>query len=185
MYYVKKTNQLRWMITHFFLFFFLGITIHCSNLIPDGSDLRSHNPNSIVNVGDSAPNFSLVSTAHTTLNLTTALSGKNAVVLYFTMWCSVCTSHTDEILQTLVNAYPNTRFVFVDYVSASLNDTISMQHYSGYDGKPIDVAFDQAQRVMNTYGATMASTIVIDSAGKVRMNETYKKVRLDNLLGTL
>ncbi|MBV6494101.1 MAG: Thiol-disulfide oxidoreductase ResA [Turneriella sp.] len=189
MFYVKQTNhtsavRIRYTCVMIFIALF-STSIGCSNLVPDGTDLRSHNTSSIVNVGDSAPDFSLVTTAHTTLNLTTALSGKNAVVLYFTMWCPVCTSHTDEMLQTLVNTHPNVRFVFVDYVSASLSDTISMQHYSGYDGKPIDVAFDETQRVMNTYGATMASTIVVDSTGKVRMNETYKKVRLDNLLSTL
>lgn len=174
----KKSSR----ISLFFIALFAAT--HCSNMLPDGSDLRDKNPSSVLQVGAVAPNFSLTASDNTTLTLSSALLGKSAVVLYFTMWCSVCSSHTDEIVQTVMPAFPNVRFVFVDYVSANTGDAATLKTYAGYDGTGASVALN-TPGLMESYGATMASLVVIDNTQKIRLNETYKKSRLVSVLGAL
>lgn len=169
-----------------FLVLFTALVLaHCSNLLPDGDDLRSKNANGILTVGQTAPEFALPVTDGATLTLATALSGKSGVVIYFTMWCPVCTSHTDEVVQAIMPAYPNARYVLVDYVSASIGEAATLKTFGGYDSTGIVVALDRSQSFMNTYGATMAYVVIIDSTGKIRMNEVYKRQKMEQILGVL
>lgn len=161
------------------------VFVRCSNLVPDDRDLRARNPLSILKVGDTARDFTLPITDGTSLDLAASLAGKNAVVFYFTMWCPVCTSHTDEIVQTLIPAYPAARFVIVDYVSSNLTESAMLKTYGGYDATGIVVALDSTQSFMKDYAATMASTVIVDSTHKIRMSETYKKIRIVDILGAL
>lgn len=157
----------------------------CSNLLPDGTDMRSKNTSSLLTVGQAAPAFSLPTSDGGTLTLTSALAGKTGVVLYFTMWCPVCTSHTDELVQAIMPAYPNARYVLVDYVSSSIGEAAMLKNYGGYDSSGIVVALDNTQSFMNSYGATMAYVVIIDSTGKIRMNEVYKRQKMEQILGAL
>ncbi len=160
-------------------------SLHCSNLLPDDADLRGQNPGNILAVGQQAPEFSLPVTDGSTLTLASGLAGKNGLVIYFTMWCPVCTSHTDEVVQAIVPAYPNARYVMVDYVSSSINEAATLKTYGGYDSTGIVVALDGSQSLMNSYGATMAFVVIIDSTGKIRMNEVYKRQKMEQILGAL
>ncbi len=170
----------------FFLLMLVAFcTGQCSNLMPDGTDERSRNPSGILSVGQIAPEFSLPVTDGSTLTRASGLAGKNGLVFYFTMWCPVCTSHTDEIVQAVMPAYPNARFVVVDYVSASLGEAATLKTYGGYDATGILVVLDSSQSFMKSYAATMAYVIVIDSAGVIRMNEVYKRPKLEQILGSL
>lgn len=159
--------------------------VQCSNLLPDGADLRSQNPGNILSVGQAAPEFSLPVTDGSTLTLASGLSGKNGLVIYFTMWCPVCTSHTDEVVQAIMPAYPNARYVMVDYVSSGIGEAATLKTYGGYDSTGIVVALDRSQSFMNSYGATMAYVVIIDSTGKIRMNEVYKRQKMEQILGSL
>lgn len=157
----------------------------CSNLLPDDTDLRGQNPGNILSVGQFAPEFSMPVTDGSTLTLSSGLSGKNSLLFYFTMWCPVCTSHTDEVVQAILPAYPNTRYVIVDYVSSNINESATLKNYSGYDPSGILVTMDKSQSFMNSYGATMAYVVIIDSSGKIRMNEVYKRQKMEQILGSL
>ena len=160
-------------------------SIHCSNLLPDSRDLRGQNPGNILAVGQAAPNFALPVTDGSTLTLASGLSGKNGLVIYFTMWCPVCTSHTDEVVQAIMPTYPDARYVMVDYVSSGIGEAATLKTYGGYDSTGIVVALDKSQSFMNSYGATMAYVVIIDSTGKIRMNEVYKRQKMEQILGSL
>lgn len=159
--------------------------MHCSNLLPDGTDLRNQNPGYILAVGQQAPDFALPVTDGSTLTLASGLAGKNGLVVYFTMWCPVCTSHTDEVVQAIMPAYPNARYVMVDYVSSGIGEAATLKTYGGYDPTGITVVLDKSQSFMNSYGATMAYVVIIDSTGKIRMNEVYKRQKMEQILGSL
>ena len=158
----------------------------CSNLLPDGSDLRSQNGSSHgFAVGQTAPEFSLTDSDGNTVTLSQALSGKSAVVIYFTMWCSICTGHSDELLSTMLPAYGSAKFLLVDYVSASPAEAKLMKDFSGYGAAGFTVLSDSGQNLLNSYGGTMATTVIIDSTKKIRLNESYKKDRILAILGAL
>ncbi len=158
----------------------------CSNLLPDGSDLRSRNGSGQgFAVGQTAPDFSLTDSDGHAVTLSQSLSGKTAVVIYFTMWCSICTGHSDEMLSSMLPAYGNTKFLLVDYVSASPAEAKLMKDFSGYGATGFTVLIDSGQNVLNSYGGTMATTVIIDSTLKIRLNESYKKDRIVATLGAM
>lgn len=159
----------------------------CSNLVPDGRDLRSQNSTGRggLSVGDKAPDFTLTDSDGIASNLYATLSGRPGVVIYFTMWCSICTAHTDEMLNTAMAQFPTTKFLLIDYVSGSVQDMRTLKTSSGYDGTGYTVLSDANQAVMNSYAGTMGFTVVIDSNRTIRMNEEYKKTRLLAVLGGL
>lgn len=159
----------------------------CSNLLPDGRDLRSQNAGNRagLSVGDHAPDFTLTDSDSNPVSLYTTLGGRPGVVLYFTMWCSICTAHTDEMLNTAMAQYPAVKFLLVDYVSASVQDMRTLKTSSGYDGSAYTVLGDSSQAIMNSYAGTMGFTVVIDANRTIRMNEEYKKARLLPVLGGL
>lgn len=165
---------------------FAGIA-GCSNLLPDGTDLRSKNANNgnILSVGQIAPEFSLSDSDGNTVTLSQALAGKTGVIIYFTMWCSICTAHSDEMLNSVMPAYGNVKFFLADYVSATPAEAGTMKNFSGYGSTAFTVLSDPAQQLMNSYGATMGFTVVIDSTKKIRLNESYKRERIIATLGAL
>lgn len=177
-----KNFSLRWI---FLSAVWAAGAVGCSNLLPDDTDLRKNNSSAILTVGQNAADFSLPLSDGGTLTLASAVSGKNGVVIYFTMWCPVCTSHTDELVQSIMPVYPNSRYVLVDYVSSSTLEAATLKTYGGYDPSGIGVALDRSQTFMNSYGATMAYVVIIDSTGKIRMNEVYKRQKMEQILGGL
>ena len=181
---MSYVNRLR-LQNFSFLVILTSSLMQCSNLLPDDDDLRSKNASGILTVGQTAPEFALPTSDGGTLTLASSLAGKNGVVIYFTMWCPVCTSHTDEVVQAIMPSFPNARYVFVDYVSSSIGEAAMLKSYGGYDPAGIVVALDKTQSFMNSYGATMAYVVIIDSTGKIRMNEVYKRQKMEQILGAL
>lgn len=159
----------------------------CSNLVPDGTDLRRENTSnsSILAVGQTAPEFSLRDSDGNTVTLSQLLTGKSGVIIYFTMWCSICTAHSDEILNSMMPVYGNVKFLLADYVSATAAEAKTMKDFSGYGSTAFTVLSDPAQQLMSGYGATMGFTVVIDGTKKIRLNESYKKERVTAILGAL
>lgn len=186
MFFAKKQifkKALRILSVLLSFFFWAG----CSNLLPDGTDLRSKNANNgnILAVGQIAPEFSLIDSDGNTVTLSQALAGKTGILIYFTMWCSICTAHSDEMLNTVMPVNANVRFFLADYVSATPAEAGTMKNFSGYGSTTFTVLSDPAQQLMNSYGATMGFTVVIDSTKKIRLNESYKKERITATLGAL
>lgn len=160
----------------------------CGDLAPSGTDKRpSVAPGSIGSaVGQTAPDFTIPDSLGNPVTLSAIFPSAKGVVLYFTMWCPVCDAHMSDMRSSAIPAFPNTRFIAVDYVCGSVSEARSSQIANGYDGSGFTVLADVGAAVLHTYGATMGSTVVIDNTGVVRMNEDYRDgTGLRNILAGL
>lgn len=166
--------NLRWFIC------LLLLTAGCGSmkddLAPSGADQRPPVvPGSIGSmVGQTAPDFMLSDTLGNPVTLSGALPTVQGVVLYFTMWCSTCDTDMTTIKTFLISNYPNVRFYAVDYVSGSVADARKAETDNGYGNSGFTVLADTNQSVLISYAATMATTVVIDKNGVIRMNEGFK-----------
>jgi hypothetical protein len=87
---------------------------------------------------------------------------------------------------TIVPQFPNVRFFAVDYVSGSVADARASEVANGFAESGLTVLADVGHRLLDAYGATMGTTVVIDGAGVVRMNEDYRDgARLEAVLANL
>lgn len=124
------------------------------------------------NVGQIAPDFTLLDTLRNPVLMSSELVGTDAVVLYFTMWSPISVSHMDHMQTQIIPSHPNVKFFFIDYVSGTVELSRAAQVSAGFID--LTVLSDNTQAVLTLYQATMGTTVVIDSAGFVRMNEDYK-----------
>lgn len=167
------SGKMRWLV------FFLVLLASCGgtrdDLNPSGSDKRppvvcgSTGPG----VCQLAPDFTLSNTLGGSLTLSSELTTPNTkgVVLYFTMWCPYCDTDMNN-MRTFISAFPNVRFFAVDYVSGSVAAAAQAQLADGFTD--IIVLADTQHTVLHQYQANMQTTVVIDSAGVILMNESYK-----------
>ncbi len=158
------------------------------NLLPSGEDKRPSVQAGTAgsSVGQLAPAFSVPDINGTTVTLTDALSGKQGIVLYFSMWCPICDSHMNNLRSYVAPNFPNVGFYIVDYVSGSVADAASAAAASGFAGGTIGVLSDVAHQLTGAYQGTMGTTIVIDNTGTVRLNEDYRDgIRLQAVLASL
>lgn len=145
------------------------------DLAPSGSDNRTSAQTGTTGpeVGQIAPDFSVTDINGNAVGLSTALSGKKSIVLYFTMWCPVCDSHMGKMLDSIAPSFPDTGFYAVDYISGTVADARSSAMGNGYTGTKIDILADTTQALLQAYHATMGTTVLIDSSGIVRMNGDF------------
>ncbi len=174
----------------FFLLSLLLLVAGCDGLTddlrPSGDDKRpSVDAGTIgTQVGQQSPDFAMPDTLGNSRGLFDELSRARGVVLYFNMWCPVCDAHASHMRAQVMPNFPNVRFFLVDYVTGSVTNSRAAQLSNGYASMEVLVDADQA--VFDLYQASMGTTIVIDSAGIVHMNEDYKDgVKLAEILGTL
>jgi peroxiredoxin len=146
------------------------------NLAPSGEDKRPVVQADTIGPGvtQKAPDFSVSDSNGTNVTLADALSGKNGIVLYFTMWCPICDSHMNNMRATIAPLFPTVGFYLVDYVSGSVADAASAAASNGYAGGVFTTLADLGQSMLGSYQATMGTTVVIDSSGIIRMNEDYR-----------
>jgi peroxiredoxin len=160
-----------------------GVT---DDLLPSGEDKRPDvEPGSVgTQVGQLSPDFSVQDTLDNTHTLSTESVSADAVVLYFTMWCPICDSHTSHMRSTIIPDFPNVGFFLVDYVSGSVSASRAAQLSNGYATSTVLVDTDQT--LFNLYNASMGTVVVVDGTGIVRMNEDYKDgVKLRQTLDAL
>jgi len=175
----------RWLIL--LLIVLAGCGGMMDDLAPSGSDKRPPVQCDITgtSVCQIAPDFALPDTLGGSVTLSSELTTTNTkgVVLYFTMWCSSC--RDDMIaMRNFFSAFPNVHFIAVDYVSGSAAVAAQSQSANGFSD--FIVLADTQRNVMNLYQAQMGTTVVIDRAGVVRMNESYKDgARLQAALSSL
>lgn len=148
------------------------------DLFPTGKDARAAiDANSVGPlVGQHSPGFASVSSLGDSVSLSAELArpGTEAVVLYFAMWCPICSSHMDHLLRSIIPQFPGVRFLAVDYLSGSIGDVRANEVENGYANTPITVLADLENAITLAYKGTMGTTVVIDSSGVIRMNEDYK-----------
>lgn len=147
------------------------------DLAPESKDIR--NIDSIES--KISEDFSAKTTNDEIVNLKDELANHDAVVLYFTMWCTTCGGHTDEIIYKS-DSYPSVRFLLVDFVSGSISQAKRQQRDNGYDD--MTALVDNDDILQKIYDGKMASTIVINNQNKILFNEVYKS-RLYDVLDNL
>lgn len=101
----------------------------------------------------------------------------DVIVLYFTMWCPVCTSHSDHIFTNVIPQFANrgnVEYVLVDFVSGSVSSTFAVAQANGYVTPKLNVLADVNQSLKNQLDAAMGITVVIDNDGTILMNEDYR-----------
>lgn len=169
----------RTLITAIFCCVFLSACEE--DMMPSGDDQRNTETEQVGKTIDDVT-FTLSTGEQDTLNA--RLQTHDAVVLYFTMWCPVCTEHMISISRQYQQNYPNVDFVFVDYLTDSVEQTQSTQRSQGWDG--FDTISDFDNKLENLFDGTMAITVVIDKNSIVQMNEEFKNgTRLKEALDAL
>ena len=162
----------------YFLVILILVLTGCDDLNPSSEDKRPPLDESNIGVtigpneGQIAPDFSLFDTLGNTVTMSAELVDTDGIVLYFTMWCPICDSHMSHMRSQIIPNFPNVKFFFVDFVSGTIDASRTEQLNNGY--ADVTVLVDNTQHVKTLYEATMGTTVVIGSAGIVRMNEDYK-----------
>lgn len=144
------------------------------DLAPENKDLRKDS-NFEIQISE---NFSISTTDGDTLNLDDELASYGAVVLYFTMWCSTCSAHMDEI-DAKQDDYPNVKFLMVDFVSGSVSQSKNSQRDNAYNH--MTTLVDNNDLLQDRYKGKMASTIIINSQHEILFNEVYKSLLYEKL----
>ena len=153
------------------------------DLFPSDDDLRS--PVAAGSVGSepgqTAADFQVEDTLGESFRLADYLDGgafaADAVVLYFTMWCPICLSHSDHMLSTVVPRFRDRGYVvyaLVDYVSGSVALARAAELGNGYAGSDFVVLADVDQSLFDQFNAAMGTTVVIGPDGVIRLNEDYR-----------
>lgn len=158
------------------------------NLVPSSSDRRPsvQAGSSGGAVSQSVPSFSVSDILGAPVTPAAATAGSKGAVFYFTMWCPVCDSHMSSFRTTVMPDFPGVRYYLVDYVSGSVAAAGDAARASGYGGGDFGVLADVDNTLERLFAATMGTTVVLDAAGVVRMNEDYKDgVKLRSVLAAL
>jgi len=160
------------------LVLFAGCGGMADDLLPSGSDKQPiATPGSIGYLpGQIAPDFTIPDMYGNSVTLSSVITttGVQGVVLYFTMWCPICWIHMDDMLNVQIPRFPNVRFYAVDYVNGTIAYVQQSALNTGYFGTALTILADTQNIVEGLYNGTMGITVVVDSAGIVRMNEDYK-----------
>ncbi|MCK4705617.1 MAG: redoxin domain-containing protein [Gammaproteobacteria bacterium] len=101
----------------------------------------------------------------------------DVIVLYFTMWCPVCLSHTDHMYTNVIPQFETRGTVvygLVDYVSGSVSATYAQASANGYLTPKFNILADVNQAIKNQFNGAMGVTVVIDNDGTILMNEDYR-----------
>ena len=99
------------------------------------------------------------------------------VVLYFTMWCPVCLSHSDHMYNTVIpqfNGRGTVVYGLVDYVSGSVSATRAAELANGFAGSAFTTLADTNQELLDQFNGAMGIVVVIDSDGTILLNEDYR-----------
>ncbi len=161
------------------------------DLLPSNSDDRSPiESGSIGNMpGQIAADFTIKDMHGDDFVLSDHLAGgtneADVVVLYFTMWCPICLSHTDYIYTDIIPQFANRGtvvYALVDYKNGSVEDVYAEAQANGYLTPKFDVLADVNNTVENQFDAIMSTTVIIDNDGTILMNEVYKSSKLIEIL---
>ena len=154
-----------------------------NDLLPSQKDQR---PQKDPSQASQQTSITLYNTAGQPITIAPADSKKPGTLLYFTMWCPVCASDTDQLISQVIPQFPQFDYFVIDYVSGDYKAAKASQDSAGYPNPPFSVLADPNQLTTSRYHATMGIMVVLGPAGEIRFNEGFKNgVKLKNLLGSL
>ena len=165
------------MITFLLIAGYLTVLSGCGdNLAPSGEDKRPpvQSGSTGASVSQLAPDFSVSDTNGNIVTLASALAARKAAVFYFTMWCPICDVHMSNIRSSVAPSFQSVGFYLVDYVSGSVSDAAGAASSNGYAGGIFTILADTNHTLLNNFQGTMGTTVVVDNAGIIRMNEDYR-----------
>lgn len=180
---IKRKQRWGKLLSAFLLSAALSACDIQDDLLPSDSDKRT----SVVlgSVGSSPGQIAADFTVKDSLNndfvlsdyLTGGSTPADIVVLYFTMWCPVCLSHTDHMYNTVLPQFSSRGTVvygLVDYVSGSVSASRNEELANGYAGSAFTVLSDENLILMNQFNGGMGIVVIIDSDGTILLNEDYR-----------
>lgn len=171
MLFVKRISSLAIIILS------LSFISACSDdLNPSSSDKRS-------NTGAISEDFSVTDNEGNLITLSEELTTNDAVLLYFTMWCTVCDSHMSSLRENVKPKYENVRYLLVDYVSANIPQSAGTQSAFGYRSET--VIADTTHTLLAQYDGGMGKTIIIHKDMSILLNEDYKESRVAQILDSI
>ncbi|MCK4708050.1 MAG: redoxin domain-containing protein [Gammaproteobacteria bacterium] len=153
------------------------------DLNPSSSDLREDVViGSIGNMpGQMIADFTIKDSENSDFILSQHLEGgatpADAIVLYFTMWCPICLSHTNHIYNYIIPQFEGRGTVvygLVDYVSGSVSITRASAQANGYLNTEFTILSDVDQSLLDQLNAAMGIVVVIDNDGTILLNEDYR-----------
>jgi len=153
------------------------------DLVPSDEDNRPQVEEGTVGhlPGQVTEDFTLADSHGASVRLADQLQGgatpADAVVLYFTMWCPICLSHSDHLVGTVTPHFATrgtVRYYLIDYVSGSVAGARAAELANGYDGSALVTVADVDQAVFDQFDAAMGTVVVIDATGTIHVNEDYR-----------
>ena len=102
-------------------------------------------------------------------------SASDAVVIYFTMWCSTCMAHTDHLENSIMPSYADkgkVTYLLIDYVTRDVDASAASASANGVANSDFIVLVDDGS-VRDQLGGNMAVALVVDSTGVVFMNQDF------------
>ncbi len=129
--------------------------------------LTATSASAVSQVGDPAPDFSLLTLDGHTFDLAEYRGKKPVHLIFWATWCSVCKHEIPEIKKTF-NKYNGN--VAVIAINVSIRDSIEKVHrYVSKYKIPYPVSFDEGAKVTRLYGVMGTPTqIIIDMQGVIR-----------------
>lgn len=101
----------------------------------------------------------------------------DAVVIYFTMWCSTCLTHMSDLyndIRPTFSSKGNVKYIIVDFVSGSVSNAHASARAYGFDKTEFLVLADVDRNMRDQLGGNMGITLVIDSNGIIQLNQEYR-----------
>lgn len=153
------------------------------DLLPSDKDKRSTVVSGSTGnmTGQIAKDFTSIDSLGKDFILSDYLSGgsksADAIVLYFTMWCPVCLSHSDHIYNTVIPQFRgrgNTAYALVDFVSGSVEATRATELANGYASSDFISLSDVSQQLLEQFNGSMGIIVIIDGKGNIILNEDYR-----------
>ena len=172
----QKHRSLQWVLAMFINVKYIALLIivffitGCQeDLMPSNDPIES---TSVSREGEVIDDLLFTFSDGSSSSISERLSTHDAVVLYFTMWCPICDAHMSHIRSQIQPQYSNVDFIFVDYVSGSVVETMNVQRSSGYTD--FNVIADTNNELEAYFNGTMASTIIINKNFLVKLNGLFK-----------
>lgn len=106
-----------------------------------------------------------------------ATSPPDAIVIYFTMWCSICLTHMDHLyndIRPIYDARGNVEYLVLDFVSGTAGSSNNNALAYGFASTDFQILVDSGNAIQKQLGGAMGVTLVVDASdGTILLNQEY------------